>query len=345
MFFSFIIPVYNTSKYLDKCMESLLCQKGADYEIVLLNDGSTDSSGEICDDYAKKYPDIVRVVHKENEGLLMTRRRGFKEAKGDWFICIDSDDYVNSDLLESVTETIKKHLPDMVMYNFEYVTDEGIKSKSRLNIADNSVYIGEEKSFVYSKKLLSDDINNIWSKAIKRDILDIDYDYSTIGIRNMCEDAIQVLPLFTNAEKIVYLQKPLYYYRKGQDSITANRTYSSWIASKICFLETEKYLDIWNVEYVTRHKFYTHYVEHLANFLRWAFSQSEDKLEKSIDEIIHTINTHASFKKCMEMYDKKYAKTSYLRLSVPIIMRSVIKENVIALKRFFVLERKLLKWK
>ena len=65
MLFSFIVPVYNTSKYLDKCMESLLCQKSADFEIILVDDGSTDKSGKMCDSYAEKYPDVVRVIHKD----------------------------------------------------------------------------------------------------------------------------------------------------------------------------------------------------------------------------------------------------------------------------------------
>lgn len=342
MFFSFLVPVYNVEKYIDKCMESLLCQKGADFEIVLLDDGSTDSSGEICDRYAKEYPDIVRVVHKENEGLLMTRRRGFMEAKGDWFICIDSDDYANPDLLEKVVEAIDKHDPDLVMYNFEYVDDNGEVSKSRLNIEDESVYDEENKIDIYSHKLLTDDINNMWSKAIKREILDIDKDYSNCGIRNMCEDAIQVLPIFTNANKIVYLTSELYRYRKGQSSITAVTTYNNWMAIFTCFLETEKYLDVWGVSVELRQKFYTHYLECLSNFVRWAFAQNEEALEKSIDVIIHTVAAHPAFLRCVNMYDKKYAKTSYLKLSVPIIMKYVKKEKVKALKRFFSLEKKLL---
>ena len=342
MLFSFLVPVYNVEKYLDRCMESLLCQKGAYFEIVLLDDGSTDSSGSICDRYAKEYPEIVRVIHKDNEGLLMTRRRGFQEAKGDWFICIDSDDYPAKDLLVNVVSTIEKYNPDMVMYNFNYVNDFGEKSKSRLTIKNESVYEGEEKQFIYQRRLLSDDINNMWSKAIRKDILDIDTDYSKSGIRNMCEDAIQVLHLFTKAQKIVYLDIPLYYYRKGQDSITANTSYANWTASKICFLETEKYLDIWNIENDLRRKFYTHYLEHLSNFIRWAFAQKEDELGKSIEVIVHTINTHPAFYRCMTMYNKKFAKTSYLKFSVPIIMKYIKKEKIKSLKRYFALEKKLL---
>ena len=341
MLFSFVVPVYNTSKYLDKCMESLLCQKGADFDIFLVDDGSTDDSGVMCDRYAEEYPDTVRVIHKENEGLLLTRRRGFKEAKGDWFICIDSDDYADPHLLESVVKTIGEYDPDLVMYNFSYSNDDGEVSKSRLNIPDKSVYEGNEKQYIYSKRLLTDDINNMWSKAIRRDIVDYDTDYSDCGIRNMCEDAIQVLPLFTNAQKIVFLAQPLYYYRKGQNSITAARTYENWLASKNCFLITERYLDIWNVSEELRQRCYTHNLETLSNFLRWAFVQDENDLPKTYSEILHIINSHHAFQRCLKMFNKAYARTPYLRFSVPIIMRFVKKENVKGLKRFFQIERKI----
>lgn len=342
MLFSFIVPVYNISKYLEQCMQSLLSQKGADYEILLVDDGSTDDSGTVCDAYAESYPDIVRVIHKGNEGLLLTRRRGFQEAKGDWFVCVDSDDYISEFLLEKVVEAIEKYHPDMVMYNFDYVNDTGKKSKSRLQIPDGSVYEGEEKEYIYSRRLLTDDINNMWSKALKRKIVDINADYSSYGIRNMCEDAIQVLPLFSNAEKIVYLDKPLYFYRKGQSSITSSRSFNDWLASKSCFFITEEYLDKWKVSDETRQRFYTRYTELLTNFLRWAFSQSEDQLPISLSEIVHSISIDYSFAKCIEMYNKCFAKTPYLKFSVPIILKYVKKENKKGLKRFFTMEKKLL---
>lgn len=341
MLFSFIVPVYNTSKYLDKCMQSVLCQKGADFEILLVDDGSTDNSGELCDQYAEQNPDIVRVIHKENEGLLLTRRRGFKEAKGDWFICIDSDDYADEHLLENVVSAIEKYHPDMVMYNFQYVDDNGKKSQSRLRIENESVYVGDEKQSIYAPRLLSDDINNMWSKALKREVVDIDADYSDCGIRNMCEDAIQVLPLFTNANKIVYLNTPLYNYRKGQSSITSNGSYENWISIKTSFLITENYLDVWTVSDEIRHKFYTRNVEVLSNFLRWVVTQYEDNLPCSLSEIIHTIRNHSAFERCMSMYNKVYAQTAYLKFSVPVIMKYVQKENVKGLKRFFALEKKI----
>lgn len=133
------------------------------------------------------------------------------------------------------------------MYNFEYVTDDGQKAKSRLNIPNESVFQGDNKLFIYEQMLLTNNINSVCFKAIKRRILDIDRDYSQCGIRNTCEDEIQALPLFTNAQKIVFLDSPLYSYRKRQDSITSVSTYEKWKASLICFLKTEEYLDKWKV--------------------------------------------------------------------------------------------------
>ncbi len=345
MLFSFIVPVYNTSKYLDKCIQSLLRQKGADFEILIIDDGSTDNSGKLCDEYAKKYPGTVVVIHKENEGLLLTRRRGFKEAKGDWFICVDSDDYVSDDLLLNVNKAINDFSPDMVMYNFQYFNDSGETSKSRLDIDDKSVYTGEKKHEIYKHRLLTDDINSLCCKALKRDIVDIDADYHDCGIRNMCEDAVQVLPLFKNAQKIVYLSAPLYCYRKGQANMTAGRTYESWMATKTCFLTTEKYLDIWGVSEELKCKFYTHNTEVLSNFIRWMFLQSQDKMPQTVESIIHTICESDAFDRCMNRYNKSFAQTTYLKLSVPKIMKYVKKENIKGLRRFFAIESRLLSMK
>ena len=176
MFFSVLVPVYNTSEYLAECMDSILSQSFRDFEVVLLDDGSTDNSGQLCDEYAQK-DDRVRVIHKQNEGLMMTRRRGFKEAKGDYFICVDSDDYIAPNLLESVVKAIDRYEPDMVMYNFQYFSDSGEVFPSRLRIENETVFSAENKEKVYAYRLLTDDINSLCMKALNREIVDIDADY------------------------------------------------------------------------------------------------------------------------------------------------------------------------
>lgn len=337
---SFLVPVYNVKKYITKCLESLLLQKGCSYEIVLLDDGSTDGSAEICDDYAAQYSEIIRVIHKENEGLLQTRRRGFKEARGEWSICVDSDDYVAPNLLETIVEAIEKHDCDMVMYNYEYVDDAGNHTSSRVDLIGNTVFEGSSKIDLYEKKLLSVNINTMWMRAVRNDIVDKDNEYKDCGIRNMCEDAVQVLALYSNANRIVYIDAPLYFYRKGTDSITTSRnSFERWKASKACFNYTEKYLDIWNISGEVRSRFYTQHLEFLSNYVRWLMSCEEEEIPYSLSEMIHRLNEDSSFKSSKKAYRKKFAKTVYLAFSVPIIMKYVETENVKALKRFFCFER------
>lgn len=92
MTFSIIIPIYNVEKYLRQCIDSVLAENFLDCEIILVNDGSPDGCGEICDEYANKYSHI-KVIHKHNGGLSDARNAGIKEAKGDYLIFLDSDDY------------------------------------------------------------------------------------------------------------------------------------------------------------------------------------------------------------------------------------------------------------
>lgn len=345
MFVSFLVPVYNVEKYLEKCVDSLLLQTGCEFEIVLLDDGSTDSSGAICDRYAEEYPDRIRVIHKGNEGLLMTRRRGFAEAKGDWFICVDSDDYVSPDLLAQVTATIAKTDADMVLYNFEYFNDQGDHTPSRLKLNDGELYEGTAKQRIYEKRLLSVDVNMMWIRAIKREILDFETDYSSCGIRNMCEDALQVLLLYTNAKRIVCINAPLYYYRKGDDSITAKVTADSWRASQILFIHTEKYLRIWNVSSEVAARFYTQHLEHLCNYVRWLFSAQEGELPGSLTEMIMGLKAAPDFIASREKYQKKYAHSRYMSILVPALVYGVQTENLALLRMVLRLEAGLLKLK
>ena len=102
MLFSVVIPVYNVEKYLDECINSIIEQSKVidnDLEVLLIDDGSTDNSGSICDSYENKYPDLIRVFHKENEGLLATRRYGFKRANGKYIVNCDSDDLLETGML------------------------------------------------------------------------------------------------------------------------------------------------------------------------------------------------------------------------------------------------------
>ena len=122
---SVIVPVYNVEKYLARCLDSLLGQTQPDIEILVVNDGSTDTSGRIVDEYAQKYPDRIRAFHMENEGVSAARNRGVAEAEGKYLTFVDSDDYVTVDYLELMVEAAEKNHADLVVQGFRMVDESG----------------------------------------------------------------------------------------------------------------------------------------------------------------------------------------------------------------------------
>lgn len=324
MVVSFIVPVYNVKNYIKKCLNSILVQKGASYEILLLDDGSWDGSEKICDEYVKKYPDLIRVIHKENEGLLLTRRRGFKEAKGDWFVCVDSDDFIKPDYLQIITEAIGKYNCDMLMFDYESFYPDGHVEASGIDMKNVQVYEGDAKEVIYQKRLLKNKYNNMWSKVIKRSIVDYEMDYSIYGVKNMCEDAIQSYELYTRANRIVYIPHVLYSYRRNIASITSNLNMDYWYALRVSYELGWKYLKIWNVSEEISSAYAARCVSYYCDFMEWLLIKSGitsgSQIKRSIDE---TMLQRKEFVLATELYKKEYLATRYLRMRNPIIIRMV----------------------
>lgn len=336
MLFSFLVPVYNTEKYLKQCVDSLLAQKGADFEILLLDDGSPDGSPKLCDDYQAAYPQIIRVIHKENEGSFFTRRRGFREARGDWFFCIDSDDYVAPSLLETVVAAIDANEGcDMVMFNHCYVDNAGTVTPSRFRLREDIVYSGEHKQLLYAARLTTTGANSMCLRAVHRDLVDIDADYTGCGIRNMCDDALQVLPLYTNTKKTVYIDRPLYCYRKGNASTTGRTNLANWQAIHRSFVLEQPYAEKWDIPEAVSRKRYTRQMENICNCVRWLYANEPAETRP---DLIRTMKEESLFRQCLEHYDTKYASSRYSALSMPIIAAAVKRENFRFLAQYFKLE-------
>jgi glycosyltransferase len=136
---SVVIPVYNVEKYLYECIESVLDQNYDDFEIILVNDGSTDNSGKICDAYAEKDKRIT-VIHKKNAGLVKARLTGVENAHGQYIVSLDSDDVLYDGLLAHLSEIIKEHEPQIICYELQ---EFGIKdAKKRENKYKEGLYSG-----------------------------------------------------------------------------------------------------------------------------------------------------------------------------------------------------------
>lgn len=120
---SLIIPVYNVEKYLEECLDSVIMQIIVDMEIILIDDGSKDNSGKICDKYAEKY-NFIKVVHKKNEGVSVARNTGIKMAQGNYIFFLDSDDMLAPNILKKIEEDVKSEL-DLYSYQIQNITESG----------------------------------------------------------------------------------------------------------------------------------------------------------------------------------------------------------------------------
>lgn len=135
--FSVIVPCYNSKSYVRKCIDSILAQNYHNFEIILIDDGSTDGTAQILDDYATVYS-YIHAYHFENSGVSHSRRRGIALATGDYLVFVDSDDTINPQLLHELSLTVEEHdFPDIIRYQANLVGDAKHKDHQRYNFDEN----------------------------------------------------------------------------------------------------------------------------------------------------------------------------------------------------------------
>ena len=204
-------------------MDSVLAQDYSDYEIILCDDGSKDQSGAICDEYAQK-DSRIRVIHKENQGLILTRRVAIKASEGEYIMHLDSDDYMLPGCLSAVKDAIDKTGADMVIWKMIYgkKTPNDREVVSPIPFKDGEVFEGEKLRVLRKEFLNKGKLQNMYIKATRRDINDIDFDYSQYKIYK-AEDIFQSLHLFDATQKAVFLDKVFYYYRRDNLGSISNK--------------------------------------------------------------------------------------------------------------------------
>ena len=218
-FFSILIPVYNVEKYLSTCLESVLRQSFTDYEIILVDDGSEDSSGQICDEYAACYPDRIRVHHKPNQGQLSARVAGLQFANGHYICFLDSDDCWIDNILSRLYEIIQNTNSDVIMFDWKLINTNG----EVLSATEPPLFIRTgilDKETVFERMLSTSRLNSLCKKCCKYELFDIDSDYSNLYKIQNGEDMIQSLPIMYQASTFYYLNEALYLYRINTSSIT-----------------------------------------------------------------------------------------------------------------------------
>ena len=211
---SVIVPVYNVEQYLERCVDSIINQTYTNLEIILVNDGSTDNSGKLCDELAKK-DERIRVIHKENGGLSDARNRGIDEAESDLVGFIDSDDYIDSDMYEVLLKNLNNTDADLSMcalYDVYNNTPEAqVTNKETWELSSEQAI----KMVMEAKILSVTAVNKLYRKSLFSDL--------KFEVGKIAEDAFIMIKLLDKCEKIVATNEKKYYYVHRENSITTQK--------------------------------------------------------------------------------------------------------------------------
>ncbi len=220
---SVIVPVFNTEIYLKKCLDSIIHQTYSEIEVILIDDGSTDGSSEICDIFAENNVRIT-VIHQENRGQGNARKKGLKQAKGKYIYYIDADDWVDEDLIENLVKRIKEYRPDIISVGVkrEYGDDkihidstpfaDGFYDKKAIEQKIIPKLIYTDRFFEWGQQL------TLWHYAIKKELLEVNQKKVSDQIR-IAEDVACVFPCIVDAKNMYIYSESYYHYRQRSNSI------------------------------------------------------------------------------------------------------------------------------
>lgn len=214
---SIIIPVYNAEKYLKKCIDSVLSQTLKEIEIILVDDGSIDDSTNILNDYAKNHKNI-KVIHQQNSGPAIARNAGMEIATGEYIGFIDSDDYVSSDMYETLYNAATINNVDIVISDYYTVKKDNIIPSAHFKFPSNQVIAKDDILKLITNANESRILWFGWKGIYKRNIIQsqkIIYPLLKLG-----EETVFLLDCFLSANSMYYIDKPFYYYEQTPNSLT-----------------------------------------------------------------------------------------------------------------------------
>ena len=231
---SIIVPVYNAEKTIGRCVDSILSQQYTDFELLLVDDGSTDSSGAICDSYTLA-DSRVQVIHKENTGVSDTRNIGISRARGVYLQFLDSDDWITPDATKLLVEAAGEHNCDLVISDFYRVVGERVSRKG--DIDEDRVLTREEYAAHMMEQPADFYYGVLWNKLYRRDIV-ADHHLQMDPEISWCEDFMFNLEYIRHAQRFYALQVPIYYYVKTKGSLASQSlSISKTIRMKLMLFE------------------------------------------------------------------------------------------------------------
>lgn len=207
---SIIVPVYNVEKYLNKCVDSILKQTFGDFELILVDDGSPDNSGAICDQYAEE-DSRVKVIHKENGGLSDARNAGIEIAKGNYIGFVDSDDYIDKNMYKQLYDSLTKNDVDLSICGIFDVYE----GKESLKKSERELLLNRDEAMVmifHGNEISVHAYNKLYKKEI--------FKYIRYPVGRYHEDSYIIVDILDKCEKVAINTKQMYHYLHREESIT-----------------------------------------------------------------------------------------------------------------------------
>lgn len=216
---SVIVPIYNVQNYLQKCIDSITAQTYKNLEIILVDDGSPDDCGQICEQNKDK-DSRIKVIHKENGGLSDARNAGMRIATGSYYVFIDSDDYIHNSMIEELVKAVTKTGADMAVCNFKNVSeDESIDTNKELICEPYKMISSEDERLKAFYEETCTQFTVAWNKIYPAAFFkDIEYPKGKVH-----EDEFTTYKLLEQSSKVAYIDTPLYYYVSRQSSIMGEK--------------------------------------------------------------------------------------------------------------------------
>lgn len=304
---SVLVPVYNVENTLDRCLNSILNQTFKDFEIVLVNDGSTDNSGALCDEYAKKY-DNISVIHKENEGLGPTRNAGIRAAKGEYVYHCDSDDWLKEDLLEKAYKAAVETEAQVVVFGYDIFTEKDGNFIPFDSIgAENGVYSDKAsvRKYFTEQYFNSFFVLSACNRLYKRSFLTENEIYFPPLRR--CQDMAYSMLLFDKVEKLTVLKEAFYCY-VIEPGVFKGRAYEEMLETYCTIYNiTAEYFDKWGLFGGELKQRLTNQIcEHIANYSAFAFVVKFKGENKNIKHLLKNKDARGYFTKYKNTKKSKF---------------------------------------
>jgi glycosyltransferase involved in cell wall biosynthesis len=274
------VPIYNVEPYLNRCVESIINQTYSNLEIILVDDGSPDCCGKICDDWSKK-DCRIKVIHKKNGGLSDARNAGMKIATGQYLAFVDSDDWIEKDFISTLYQIIQEENADIAACGVKYITEDDkviyIRSckQSKLRLS---------KIQALNRLVLEDGVfQTVWNKLYKRKLAE--NLFFEIGKYN--EDDFWTYQVIEKAEKMIVIDKPLYYYLQRQGSIMGTQyTLKRKDGLEARFKRMHDFQKYKELAYLTREHLYYDCLYHFQCAIRYLKQEEQEILISYILKIM-----------------------------------------------------------